>query len=95
MSYFIYQSGQADRTRSAAEQQRIDRVNAELVRTFAELGHGAATPWRSLRQAIHRGRRPVLADRPAPCAHAMSSPNRAHQLPVMSSPNRAHQSAAE
>jgi hypothetical protein len=79
VSYFIYQAGQADRTRTAAEQREIDRVNGELVKAFAEVGHGAAAPWRSLRRAVKRGRRLGLAERRRLQAHPASL-NRAHQL---------------
>ena len=56
VTYFMYQSlSQAERPRSRAEQQEIDRVNAELAAAFAQLGRGVATPWRSLRRTLHGG----------------------------------------
>lgn len=70
MTYFIYQSlSQVERPRTQAEQRDIDRANGELVAAFAQLGHSAATPWRSLQRTLNGGRRrsPVSAHhRPRP-----------------------------
>jgi hypothetical protein len=68
VTYFIYQSlDHYPQPKTVAEQREIDRANGELVAALAQLGRGVATPWRSLRHALHGGRRraPVSA-RPRP-----------------------------
>lgn len=52
--YVIYRGlSQAKRPRTDAQQREIDRVNGELAAALAQLGHSAATPWRSVRHALH------------------------------------------
>jgi hypothetical protein len=68
VTYFMYQSpSQAERPRSRAEQQEIDRANGELAAAFSQLGHSVATPWRSLRRALRGGQaRRLMSARQAP-----------------------------
>jgi hypothetical protein len=70
VNYFIYQSSfQTERRRSEAEQREFDRVNAELVASFAQLAHSVATPWRSLQHALYGRRRSRAAARLEPRPH--------------------------
>ena len=65
--YLIYQ---AERTRSAAEQQEVDRSNAQLTMSIGRMWRALAAPVQSRRARGSRGSRPAGSPRKAGRARA-------------------------